>query len=73
MLDGLLVVMNGNCEKDLNGLYTVFIPTLDRERALDYVKGNGDIVSCTRYTIDITKITDDEKLVIFDRMVYFSK
>ena len=40
MIKGYLVVMNGDCEKNLNGIYSVFVPTRNKEKALEYVRGN---------------------------------
>ena len=45
MIKGYLIIMNGDCERNLNGIYSVFVPTRNKEKALEYVKGNGDIIS----------------------------
>ena len=37
MIKGYLVIMNGDCERNLNGIYSVFIPTRNKEKALEYV------------------------------------
>ena len=42
MIKGYLVVMNGDCEKNLNGIYSVFIPTRNKEKAVwQEVEKNG--------------------------------
>ena len=70
-IKGLLVTLNGNCRHDINGLYNVFLPSDDAEKVLDYVKGNGDIISYVRYTIDTELLSVNEKKLILDRMLDF--
>lgn len=68
MIKGLLVILNGDCSKNLKDIYTTFIPTTSKQKALDYVAGNGDIIGCIPYEVDIRKLTDDEKELILSRV-----
>ena len=71
MIKGYLIIMNGDCERNLNGIYSVFIPTRNKEKALEYVKGNGDIVSAIKYEVDFEALTDTEKDIVKDRIDFF--
>lgn len=69
MIKGLIVILNGNCNSDLAGIYCEFIPTTDTAKASDYVRGNGDILGLIPYTLDTSKISDNDKIMIFDRII----
>lgn len=73
MIKGYLIIMNGDCEKNLNGIYSVFIPTRNKEKALEYVKGNGDIISAVKYEVAFETLTDTEKDIIKDRIDFFKR
>lgn len=73
MIKGYLVIMNGDCEKNLNGIYSVFVPTRNKEKALEYVKGNGDIISTVKYEVDFETLTDTEKNIVKDRIDFFKR
>ena len=70
MIKGYLVIMNGDCERNLNGIYSVFVPTRNKEKALEYVKGNGDIISAVKYEVNFETLTDSEKEIVKDRIEY---
>ena len=72
MIKGYLVVMNGDCEKNLNGIYSVFVPTRNKEKALEYVKGNGDIISAIKYEVGFEMLTDTEKDIVKDRIDFLN-
>ena len=65
--------MNGDCEMKLNGMYSVFVPTRNKEKALEYVKGNGDIISAVKYEVNFEALTDTEKDIVKNRMDYFKR
>lgn len=67
MIKGLLVILNGDCSKNLKDIYTTFIPTTNTKKALNYVAENGDIIGYVPYEVDIKKLTDDEKELILSR------
>ena len=73
MIKGYLVIMNGDCEKNLNGIYTVFVPTRSKEKVLEYVKGNGDIISAIKYEVNFEELTDTEKDIVKDRIDFFKR
>lgn len=68
MLKGFLMIMNGNCKRDLEGIYYEFIPTTEEEKAREYVKGNGDIISCVPYSVHIGSLTDKDRYLLLDRI-----
>ena len=67
-IKGTLVILNGDCSRNLKDIYTTFIPTKDTQKALDYVAGNGDIIGYIPYEVDLNKLSDDEKFLILDRI-----
>lgn len=68
MLKGYLAVMNGDVKQNLNGIFTVFIPTRNKEIVLDMIRGNGDVISIVEYEVDLNELTEDEKKIVTDRM-----
>ena len=73
MIKGYLVVMNGDCERNLDGIYSVFVPTRNKEKALEYVRGNGDIISAVKYEVNFEALTDTEKNIVKDRIDFFRR
>lgn len=69
MISGYLIVLNSHCKKDLSGVYTVFVPTTDREKAEQYVEGNGTVLGVITYNVDTDLLSDDQKLILFNRLV----
>lgn len=69
-IKGWLVTLNGNCKNDLNGIYTIFIPSKSKKEAIEYVNGNGDILNAFKYEIDYDLLSDTEKETINDRIKY---
>ena len=70
MIRGFLVTLNGDCKKNLKGIYTVFIPVRDKSKAIECVEGNGDIIGCIPYEVDTQLLDDKEKALLLDRIAY---
>lgn len=73
MIKGYLVILNGNCKSDLEGIYTVFVPTISKKKAIEYVAGNGDIINAIRYDVDLDALDKVEKSRVLDRIDFFKK
>lgn len=73
MLKGFLVILNGDCRKDLKGIYTEFIPTRNKQKAIDYSNGNGDIIGCVPYEVNLELLNKDEKSLILDRIAFLGE
>lgn len=73
MIKGYLVTMNGDCKRNLDGIYSVFIPTRCKEKAIKYVRGNGDIISAIKYEVDFEALTDTEKYIVKDRIDFLKR
>lgn len=67
-INGTLVILNGDCQRNLGGIYKVFIPCRNVEIAIEYVRGNGDILGTIPYTVDMDLLSDNERENVIDRM-----
>lgn len=71
-IKGLLVIVNGYCDNSLDGIYHMFLPTTDKQKALEYVKGTGDIIGVLDYVLDMKTLSSSEHKNIVSRLIYFS-
>lgn len=68
MIKGYLAVINGECKKNMDGIFTYFIPTTNREKAENCVAGNGILLSMMPYEVALDDLSAKEKETILKRM-----